>query len=93
MGAACAKQHGGDPVFTTLRHDEIGPLTLVSGYSAEDFLAPDRPAMGAMHIGRKAALIKINNVVPAMFGDPMPQLAEKCNSFFATTFNIPRRFF
>ena len=76
MGTTGAKQHGGDPVFSSLSHDEVGSPSSIAGYSTEDFLSPDRPAVRAMHICLEAALIKINNIVPAMFGNPSPQMLE-----------------
>ena len=93
VGTAFAERHGRNPVLAPLRHDEIGSLALIASYFAEDLLAPGRPAMGTMHAGLKAALIKINHILPAMFGDPAPQLPEKCDPLFATTLSIPRRFF
>ena len=93
VSTACVEQHGSNPVFTTLSHDEVGSLTFVAGDSAEDLSAPGRPAMGAVYIGLEATLIKINNILPAMFGNPTPQFPKKCDSFFVTTFSIPGRFF
>jgi hypothetical protein len=93
VGAACVEQHGGDPVFAPLSHDEIGSLAPIAGYSAEDFSASERPAMRTMNVGGKPTLIEIDNILPAMFRNPEPQLAKKYNSLFATRFSVPRRFF
>lgn len=49
--------------------------------------------MRPVNRGLKTALIKINNIFPAVFGNPGAQLAQKCNSFFVTTLTIPGRFF
>lgn len=93
MGAAFVEQHGRNPVFATLRHDEVGAPAFIAGDFAENFPPPGRPAMRAMRIGLKTTLVKVDHIAPAMFGDPGAELAEKRNSFFATTFSIPRRFF
>ena len=91
--AACLEQHGRDPILAPLRHDEIGPFMVVAGDFTKDLVAPRRPAMRPVNIGLKSALVKINDVFPAMNGYPGAQLAQKCDSFFATTFTIPGRFF
>ena len=93
VGTSFVKQHGSNPVLAALSHDEIGSLALITGYPAEDFSAPGRPAMRAVHVGGKATLVEINNVLPAMSGNPTPQLAKIRNSFFVTTFSVPGRFF
>ena len=49
--------------------------------------------MRPVNTGLETARIKINDVFPAMPGNPGAQLAQKCNSFVATTFTIPGRFF
>jgi hypothetical protein len=87
------KQHGSNPVLAALSHDEIGSLALITGYPAEDFSAPGRPAMRPIHVGLETTFVEINNVLPAMSGNPMPQLAKIRNSFFVTTFSVPGRFF
>lgn len=93
MCAACLEQHGRDPILAPLPHDEIGPLMVVAGDFTKDLVAPRGPAMRPVNIGLKSALIKINHIFPAMNGYPGAQLAQKGNSFIATTFAIPRRFF
>ena len=75
MCAACLEQHGRDPILAPLRHDEIGPFMVVAGDFTKDLVAPRRPAMRPVNIGRKTALIKINHIFPAMFGHPGAQLA------------------
>jgi hypothetical protein len=93
MGATCLEQHGRNPIFVPLRHDEIGSLMVVAGDFTKDLVAPRRPAMRPVNRGLETALIKINDVLPTMLGNPGAQLAQKCDSFFATTFRIPGRFF
>ena len=93
MGTACLEQHGRDPIFAPLRHDEVGSCVVVAGDPAKDLVAPRRPAMRPVNGGLETAFIKINDVFPAVLGNPSTQLAQKCNSFFATTFRIPSRFF
>jgi hypothetical protein len=93
MGTGCFEQHRSNPVFATLSHDEVGSLTAVAGYFAEDFSPSDRPAMRAMHIGLKTTLVKIDDVAPAMLGNPAAQLPKKCDSFLVTTFSVGGRFF
>ena len=76
-----------------LCHDEIGSFMVVAGDCTKDLVAPRRPAMRPVNTGLETARIKINDVFPAMPGNPGAQLAQKCNSFVATTFTIPGRFF
>ncbi|MDD2795161.1 MAG: hypothetical protein PHE40_04825 [Acidocella sp.] len=80
-------------VFAPFRYDEIGSFMVVAGDFTKDLVAPRCPAMRPVSCGLETALIKINNIFPAVFGNPGTQLAQKCNSFFAMTFTIPDRFF
>ena len=75
MCAACLEQHGRDPILAPLRHDEIGPFMIVAGDFTKDLVAPTCPTMRPMNIGLETALIKINNIFPAMNGHPGAQLA------------------
>lgn len=93
MGAACLEQHGRDPIFASLRHDEIGSCMVVAGDFTEDLVASRRPAMQTVNRGLETAFIKINDVLPTVFGNPGAQLAQKLDSFFVMTFTIPGRFF
>ena len=93
IGATCLEQHGRDPIFAPLRHDEIGSFMVVASDFTKDLVAPRCPAMRPVSCGLETALIKINNIFPAVFGNPGTQLAQKCDSFFETTFTIPGRFF
>ena len=93
VSATCLEQHGGDPICPPLCHDEIGSLVRVARNFTKHFTAPGRPAMRPVRIGLKPALVKINDVLPAMLGNKSAQAAQEYNSFFVTRLTIPGRFF
>jgi hypothetical protein len=66
---------------------------VVAGDFTKDFVTPRGPAMRPVNTGLKAALIKINDISPAVLGNPSTEVAQKCDSFLSTTFRIPGRFF
>lgn len=93
MGATCLEQHGRDPIFAPLRHDEIGSFMVVAGDFTKDLVAPRRPAMSPVNGDLETALIKINDIFPTVLGNPSSQLAQKCNSFFRNNFQNTWSFF
>jgi len=93
MRAIFFKQHRRDPFFSTLRHDEIGALAVVSVDPAVHFLAARCPAMWSVTMFRKAAFIKVNHVIAAVRLYPVTQLTQVIYSTAGMTFSIARRFF
>ncbi len=75
MRAICLEQQGRDPILAPLRHDEIGPFMVVAGDFTKDLVASRCPAMRPVGRGLEAALVKVNNIFPTVFGNPGTQLA------------------
>ncbi len=93
MGATCLEQHGRDPIWPALRHDEVGSFMVVAGDFTKDLVAPGCPAMRPVNRGLEATLIKVHDIFPTVLGNPSAQLAQERDSFLVTTFRIPGRFF
>jgi hypothetical protein len=71
MSAASLKKHGSKPVFTALRHYEVGTIFLsVSRNIIVYFFAAQRPGVCPINIVLEAAFIKIDNVFCAVLRDP-----------------------
>lgn len=71
MMAASGEGDRGEPFLASLRHDEVGaPLFMIARHLAMHLDATLRPAMGAVALRLKAALIHVNDILRAMFGDP-----------------------
>lgn len=87
------KQHWRQPVRPALRHDQVATAVVFTTDASEDLPAADGPAMRAVGVAGKSALVKIDHVVSAMFGDPQTQRAQKRYSFFVMTLSVARRFF
>jgi hypothetical protein len=90
---AALKQHRRDPLISALRHDEVGALAIIATDFAMDFLAAFCPSVRTIAVRRKAALIKVDDVLCAVLLYPMPQRAQVFYSATGTTFRVPRRFF
>ena len=93
MRTAALKQHRRDPLISALRHDEVGALAIIAADFSEDFLAVFCPSVWTIAVRRKAAFIKVDNVLRAMLLHPMAQAAQVIYSATGMTFRVPRRFF
>ncbi len=61
--AAVGEGHRREPLFLSLRHDEVGGFAVATGHVAEDFYTTLRPTMGAAAMRLEAALIHVNKVL------------------------------
>jgi len=75
MCTTAFKQHRCQPLLATLRHDEVGCLTVVARDFTKDLHAALCPAVRPVAVFGKAALVKVDHVLAAVFGDPMTQVA------------------
>lgn len=63
--AAVRERHRREPLFLPLRHDEVGGFAIAAGHIAEDFYAALGPAVPAVAVCFKPALINIDKVLLA----------------------------
>jgi len=91
--AAVRKQHGSEPFFAALRHDEVGGFAIAAGHIAEYFLATFCPTVGAETVFLKAALIDVDEIFLAVDWQQAAQFAQISYAFFVISLRIPRRFF
>jgi len=77
MRATGFKEHWCEPVGPALRHDQIGALTVVAADLAQYLPATAGPTMGTVAMAGKTALVKIDHIGLAVFGDPKAQTAQK----------------
>ncbi len=63
---AALKQHGRDPLVSTLRHDEVGALAIIATDFSEDFFAARCPSVRAIAMRSKSAFIKVHDVFTAV---------------------------
>jgi len=75
MRATGLKQHRRQPVRAALRHDQVGAAVVFAADPPKNLPAADGPAMRAVGIAGKSALVKIHHVGFAVLGDPMTQRA------------------
>ena len=89
MGAVAVEEHRRDPVASAWRYDEAGAFAVV----AADFLAAVCPAVGAVAVSRKAALIKVDDVSAAVLLHPPAQGPQIIHSIIRMCLRMARRFF
>ena len=94
MMATSGEGERGQPFFAALRHDEIdAPFFVITSDLAMHFRSAPCPAMRAVALCLKAALIHVNNILRAVFLDPFAQGTKVSHSGSGMTFSVARRFF
>ena len=94
MVTTAGKQHRREPFLATLSHDEVGsPLLFIARYLIVNLSTAPGPAMGAIDMCFKPALVKVDDVVAAIILHPPAQLSDKPRSFTVIYLRVLHRFF